>query len=127
MRNRWGPDDTQFQKFQIWCRGGAQATPTVTHSLTTGQHVWPLGHGAVAEHKKPGFVSVRQCLAAGQQNSVALHAAGGVHAAPGVTQSLVRGQQTSPVGHVEPALAQGILLAVRQCLASGQQGQRFLI
>jgi|SouAtlMetagenome_1021521.scaffolds.fasta_scaffold20967_2 hypothetical protein len=107
---------------QGWRTGHAHSD-----AFVDDRHVWPLGHGAVAEHKKPGFVSVRQCLAAGQQNSVALHAAGGVHAAPGVTQSLVRGQQTSPVGHVEPALAQGILLAVRQCLASGQQGQRFLI
>ena len=43
----------------------------------------------------PGVTGVRQCLASGQQNSVARH--GEMQAAPGVTQTLVSGQQTSPL------------------------------
>jgi len=45
----------------------------------------------------PGVImtGVRQCLASGQQNSVARH--GEMQAAPGVTQTFVSGQQTSPL------------------------------
>ena len=70
----------------------------MTHSLRSGQQTWSAAHepwvpGPV--QNLPGLTGVRQCLASGQQYSVAAH--GEVHGAPGVTQTLVSGQHTSPV------------------------------
>lgn len=88
--------------------GGLHAAPTATHSLVNGQHTSvALAHGDLAPQKTPGLVGVRQCLASGQQYSVAAHCGVGTHALPGVTQILVRGQQTSPAEHAFAFFASG--------------------
>ena len=110
-------------------QGAVQAAPTVTHSLRSGQQTSPEPHdpwvpGPV--QKVPGLTGVRQCFASGQQYSVSA-AQGDVQAAPGVTQTLVSGQHTSPVPHAaSPSEAQLVFVGVRQCLASGQQYSVYL-
>ena len=44
-----------------------------------------------------------------------------LHGTPGFTHSLVTGQHTSPDAHALASFRQLVLVAVRQCLASGQQ------
>ena len=99
--------------------GGLHAAPTETHSFVRGQHTSvELAHLWVASQNTPGAVGVKQCLASGQQYSVALHCGVGAHTAPTATQILVRGQHTSPPVHAVASFTQLFIVGVRQCFAS---------
>jgi len=99
--------------------GGEHGSCALTHSFEICEHDSPLSQSLLLEQKIPGLVGAVQCLRSPSQY-VALFLHGEVQAAPGMTHTFVRGQQTWPSAQDLP-LAQDCLVGSRQRFASGQQ------
>merc|ERR1712139_533346 len=86
---------TTLLEFETLPQGDLHAAPTFTQSFVNGQHVGrPVLSQAFGSAAHEIFEAVRQCLASGQQYSLLEQAGGATQSAPGLTQSLVTGQQT---------------------------------